>query len=188
MRHFYENMAVIEALKYRYNPGKRDNLNFLSKGVEMKKFLLIMSLAIFVLSFPVHVFAEADFSENVAGTYLITASSGQQRLWTFTKDGDILGTSSVQPKFDFSTQQGVWEVSGKHEVTAVLINFGFNKDNNVSYIGRLRATLKFDEKCRTLEGKFTLRKFEAPEDPMKPETDAGEPIIDTIKGQCIFIK
>ncbi len=26
--HLYENMAVIEALKYRYNLGKRDNLNF----------------------------------------------------------------------------------------------------------------------------------------------------------------
>jgi hypothetical protein len=153
----------------------------------MKNYLLIISLACSLLFFSVPSFAETDCSENVAGTYIVKESKGEQRLWTFTKGGNILGTSSAQPEFSFSHQQGNWELTGNNEVEAVIMNFGFNKDKSFSYIGRLKTALKFDEKCRTFEGEFVLRKFEHPENPMKPETDTGEPITDTFKGQRISV-
>lgn len=154
----------------------------------MNKDLLIISLALSFMFFSVPSLVEADCTDEIAGTYLVQDNNGDQRLWTFTQDGTILGTSSVEPKFSFSNQQGDWEASGNNGVAAVIMNFGFDKDNNLSYIGRLTATLKFDDNCRTFAGTYVLRKFQPPENPMKPETDTDEPITDTFKGQRISAK
>ncbi|KPA18228.1 conserved hypothetical protein, secreted [Candidatus Magnetomorum sp. HK-1] len=148
----------------------------------MKK-LFIVTLSFLVLSFSGNTFAGQDFSEKIVGTYLITENSGNQRIWTFFQDGNFLSTSSVQPRFGFNDQQGSWKKTGKNEIQGVLLNFGFKKDNSLDYTGRLTATIKFNKDGKTLEGQYSLRKYESPEDPMKPKTDAAKPILSTFKGQ-----
>ncbi|MEO8379575.1 MAG: hypothetical protein ABI779_07905 [Acidobacteriota bacterium] len=42
-----------------------------------------------------------------AGTYLIQEGGGAKDFWTFAADGAFFGTTSTQPLFHFSNQQGV---------------------------------------------------------------------------------
>ena len=151
----------------------------------MKKILIVMA-TMCILSFSICTFAEQNFSEKIAGTYFITEKSGNQRIWTFFQDGNFLSTSSVQKKFGFSDQQGIWTKKGNNEVQGVMLAFGFDKQNNLSYTARITATIKFDLDVQTLEGQYSLRKYEAPENPMKSETDTSKPIIVSFKGKRLL--
>jgi hypothetical protein len=130
----------------------------------------------------------SDMPEKIAGTYLVTESQGAKRLWTFTNDGNILSTSSAQEQFSFSDQKGTWRLTNDDTISVLLMAFGFNEDKSVSYIGRMEAELTFDKDFKTFDGKFVLRKYQLTEDPMKPETDTGDPIEDTFHGVAVSEK
>jgi hypothetical protein len=129
-----------------------------------------------------------DVPEKIAGTYLVTESKGAKRLWTFTNDGNILSTSSAQEQFSFSDQKGTWHITDDGTISVLLMAFGFNEDKSVSYIARMAAELKFDQDCKTFDGQFVLRKYQLTEDPMKPDTDTGDPIEDTFHGVAVSEK
>ena len=130
----------------------------------------------------------SDVSEKIIGTYLVTESKGPKRLWTFTNDGNILSTSSVQEQFSFSDQKGTWRLTDDGNISVLLMAFGFNVDKSVSYIARMEADLTFDKDFKAFDGKFVLRKYQLTEDPMKPDTDTGDPIEDTFHGVAVSEK
>jgi len=130
----------------------------------------------------------SDMPEKIAGTYLVTESKGGKRLWTFTNDGNILSTSSAQEQFSFSDQKGTWHITDDGTISVLLMAFGFNEDKSVSYIARMAAELTFDKDFNTFDGQFVLRKYQLTEDPMKPETDTGDPIEDTFHGVAVSEK
>ena len=111
----------------------------------------LISISILLFFLQVNINAEEHFSDKIPGSYLISEKSGNNRLWTFTKEGTILGTSSAQQKHSFSNQQGTWRVIKKNEVKATLLNFGYNKDGSVRYIGKLVAIIVFNETCETVK-------------------------------------
>ncbi len=154
--------------------------------MKKRSFMVIVAMLVFGLSISVFAGNFHNFHNRVAGTYLITTDSGQQRLWTFTNDGNVLGACSAQAQFNFSNQQGTWKMTGDNEVTALILNFDFGKDGNFISSGRMEAVMTFGKDVQNLKGSFTLRKFK----PQKNSMDPGSvsiilPIEDDFTGQRV---
>jgi hypothetical protein len=129
-----------------------------------------------------------SFSRNCAGTYLIQEGSGTQSLWTLEADGAFLGTSSAQQLFNFTNQQGVWEKDGNDGVKAVQLDFTFDGGGALLSVGRVDISLHtVGQGCSNIAGTFSLRFFEAGEDPLNPGTDTGTPITDTFTGRRLTV-
>jgi hypothetical protein len=140
--------------------------------------------------------AAQAFPAHCAGTYLIELLPARPgpanlHLWTLTKDGALLGTSSTQRVFHFSDAQGVWERDGDQGVKAVWLNFSFDPDSDeVSNITRRDITLHtVGRGCDNVAGTSTLRRFEAgtTEDPLDPASDTGEPVIQPFTGRRVRV-
>jgi len=130
----------------------------------------------------------SGFPENCAGTYLNQEGSGAQSIWTFGKDGSFLGTSSTQRAFNFSSQQGVWENDGSGDAKAVFLDFSFDAGGALLNIGRVDIVLHtVGQGCANIAGSFSLRFFEAGEDPLNPASDTGTPITDTFTGRRLTV-
>ena len=124
-----------------------------------------------------------------AGTYLFKSASNSLSMWTFTKDGNVLATSSVQKTLNFSDMQGVWKVTGPGEISALLLDFSFNDAGEPINVARLDVVLRQASRmCDKLEGELTLHFFEDGEDPLDPSTDTGEPLRDTLEGRRLTIQ
>jgi|SRR6185295_5969929 len=140
--------------------------------------LLACSSSLFAGSFP----------NNCAGTYLIQEGGGATSLWTLEADGVFLGTSSSQELFHFTNQQGTWEKDGNQGVKAVQLDFSFDGGGALINIGRVDIQLRtVGEGCANVAGTFSLRFFEAGEDPLNPATDTGTPITDTFTGRRLTV-
>jgi hypothetical protein len=139
--------------------------------------------------------AARAFPQRCAGTYLIQmtpgpAGHGAQHLWTLTKDGALLGTSSTQLVFNFSDAQGVWERDGNQGAKAVWLNFSFDPDSGeVIEVTRRDITLHtVGRGCDNVAGTSTLRRFEAgQEDPLNPASDTDEPVIQPFTGRRVSV-
>jgi len=130
----------------------------------------------------------ADFSRSCAGTYLIQEGGGAKSLWTLEADGVFLGTSSAQQLFHFSNQQGVWDKDGNDGAKAVLLDFSFDGSGALINVGRIDIRLHtVGQGCGNIAGTFSLRFFEAGEDPLNPATDTGSPINDTFTGRRLTV-
>lgn len=128
------------------------------------------------------------FPTSCAGTYLIQEGSGTRSLWTLEKDGTFVGTSSAQRAFNFSDQQGSWERDGANGVKAVLLDFSFDAGGAAINVGRIDISLNTaGNGCDNVAGSFTLRFFEAGEDPLDPASDTGAPISDTFTGRRVSV-
>ena len=139
--------------------------------------------------------AAQAFPHHCAGTYLIQmtpgpAGHGAQHLWTLTKDGALLGTSSTQRVFHFSDAQGVWERDGDQGVKAVWLDFSFDPDSG--------EAIRFTRRDITLHtvghggdnvaGTSTLRFFEVgKEDPLDPASATEEPVIQPFTGRRVRV-
>jgi len=122
------------------------------------------------------------------GTYLVQEGSGAQAIWTLERDGAFLGTSSTQPAFRFSDQQGSWEKDGNRGVKAVLLDFSFDAGGSAINVARADVVLRpVGGDYDTVEGEFTLRFFEPGEDPLDPASDTGQPITDTFTGRRVDV-
>jgi hypothetical protein len=125
-------------------------------------------------------------SRFCAGTYLIQQASGPKSLWTFDPDGAFLGTSSAQPKFNFSNQQGAW-TEDDQGAQGVLLDFSFDNSGNLINIGRVDASLHaVGDGCGNVAGSFSLRFCTAGEDPLNPST-CGTPTTDTFTGRRLTV-
>ena len=137
--------------------------------------------------------ARAELDEKrrgkcIVGTYLIEEGSGTRGIWTFNKDGNFIGTSSAQSLLNFSALQGVWEKTGHRAVTATLLDFSFDDQGNLLNIARVDIFVRgHGKKCENVDGEFSLRFFEDGEDPLKPETDTGQPFLDLFSGRRITV-
>lgn len=128
------------------------------------------------------------FPRSCAGTYLIQEGGGATSLWTLEADGAFLGTSSAQPLFNFSGQQGVWDKDGSAGAKAVILDFSFNGSGGLINVGRVDISLHtVGQGCANIAGSFSVRFFEAGEDPLEPSTDTGTPITDTFTGRRLTV-
>ncbi len=128
------------------------------------------------------------FPADCAGTFLTQEGSGAQSLWTFGKDGTFLGTSSTQKVFNFSNQQGVWQNDGAGNTKGVFLDFSFDSSGALLNIGRVDVLFHaVGHGCANIAGSFSLRFFEAGEDPLNPGSDTGTPITDTFTGRRLSV-
>jgi hypothetical protein len=130
----------------------------------------------------------SGFPRSCAGTYLIQEGSGTKSLWTLEADGVFLATSSAQPSFNFSNQQGVWDKDGNQGAKAALLDFSFDGSGTLINIGRVDIALHtVGDGCANVAGTISLRFFEAGEDPLNPGTDTGSAITDTFTGRRLTL-
>jgi hypothetical protein len=133
-------------------------------------------------------FADNGFPRSCAGTYLIQEGGGAKSLWTLEADGAFLATSSAQPSFNFSNQQGVWDKDGNRGAKAVLLDFSFDGSGTLINIGRVDIAIHtVGGGCANVAGTLSLRFFEAGEDPLNPSTDTGSAITDTFTGRRLTL-
>jgi hypothetical protein len=143
--------------------------------------------AVFARALPAAAADKGNARER-AGTYFIQEASGAQAIWTLERDGAFLATSSTQPLFRFSDQQGVWENDAGRGVRGVILDFSFDANGNAINVARADVSLRpVDGRYDSVEGEFTLRFFEPGEDPLDPSSDTGQPINDTFVGRRLEV-
>ena len=152
--------------------------------------LLFASLPVFLLAVPsAPLFAEA-LPASGAGTYQIQEDGGAKDFWTFAADGAFFGTTSTQPLFNFSNQQGSWEKAGSDGARGVLFAFVYNDDHTLMTTARIDIAFQTaGHGCDQIAGSLVVRTFEDGEDPLDPATDAGDPIAsDTFTGRRVRVR
>lgn len=124
---------------------------------------------------------------SCAGTFLIQEAGGAKDFWTFAADGAFFGTTSTQPLFHFSNQQGSWTKAGSDGARGVLFAFVFNDDNTLLTTARIDIAFQTaGQGCDQITGSLVVRTFEDGEDPLDPATDTGDPIAsDTFTGRRV---
>jgi hypothetical protein len=147
-------------------------------------FFTFLPLFLAVPSAPL--FADA-LPASCAGTYLIQEAGGAKDFWTFAADGTFFGTTSTQPLFHFSNQQGSWEKAGSDGARGVLFAFVYNDDNTLMTTARIDISFQTaGQGCGQIAGSLVVRTFEDGEDPLDPATDTGDPIAsDTFTGRRV---
>lgn len=146
--------------------------------------LFSASLLTFLFATPL---SAANVPASCAGTYLIQEDGGAKDFWTFAADGTFFGTTSTQPLFHFSNQQGTWSKAGNDGARGVLFAFVFNDDNTLLTTARIDITFQTTgQGCDQIAGSLVVRTFEDGEDPLDPATDTGTPIAsDTFSGRRV---
>jgi len=131
--------------------------------------------------------AAGPFPAACAGSYVIAEDGGTTSLWTFVADGTFFGTTSTQPLFNFSNQQGSWSRDGNDGGHGVLIAFVWNGDDTLATVARTDiAFAPTGVGCDEIAGSLVVRTFEDGEDVLDPSTDADDPIAeDTWTGRRI---
>src|SRR5690349_18288082 len=149
--------------------------------------LFFTSLPAFLLAVPfTPLFADA-LPARCAGTYLIQEAGGAKDFWTFAADGAFFGTTSTQPRYRFSNQQGSWEKDGSDGARGVLFALVYNDDNTLMTTARIDIAFQSaGQGCDQIAGSLVVRTFEDGENPLDPATDTGDPIAsDTFTGRRV---
>ena len=147
--------------------------------------LVFTSLAAVLLAVPFASLFADSLPARCAGTYLIQEAGGARDFWTFAADGGFFGTTSTQPLYHFSNQQGSWEKDGSDGARGVLFAFVYNDDNTLMTTARIDIAFHtVGQGCDQIAGSLVVRTFEDGEDPLDPATDTGDPIAsDTFTGR-----
>lgn len=153
----------------------------------MRPQLLHALICVFLLALPSAPASAAGFPASCAGTYLIEEDGGARDFWTFAADGTFFGTTSTQPLFNFSNQQGSWKKVGAAGAEGVLLAFVFDDDNTLLTVARVEIAFHtVGPGCDAIAGSLEVRTFEDGEDPLDPSTDTGDPIAsDTFSGRRV---
>jgi hypothetical protein len=148
---------------------------------------LIFATLPFLLVIPAAPLFAGSVPASCAGTYLIQEAGGARDFWTFTADGAFFGTTSTQPLYHFSNQQGSWAKDGSDGARGVLLAFVYNEDNTLMTTARIDITFQTaGQGCEQITGSLVVRTFEDGEDPLDPATDTGDPIAsDTFTGRRV---
>jgi hypothetical protein len=152
--------------------------------------LFFASLPAFLLAVPSAPLFAGALPASCAGTYLIQEGGGAKDVWTFATDGAFFGTTSTQPLFNFSNQQGSWEKAGSDGARGVLFAFVYNNDNTLLTTARIDIAFQTaGQGCDQIAGSLVVRTFEDGEDPLDPATDTGDPIAsDTFTGRRVQVR
>ena len=147
--------------------------------------LFLAALPAVLLAVPSASLFAGSMPARCAGTYVIQEDGGAQDFWTFAADGAFFGTTSTQPRYNFSNQQGTWKKAGSTGAQGVLFAFVYNDDNTLMSTARIDIAFHTtDQGCDQIAGTLMVRTFEAGEDPLDPATDTGAPIAsDTFTGR-----
>lgn len=150
-------------------------------------FFTVLAVCLAVPAVPL--FADA-LPASCAGTYLIDEAGGAKDFWTFAADGAFFGTTSTQPLYHFSNQQGSWEKAGSDGARGVLFAFVYNDDNTLMTTARIDIAFQAaGHGCDQIAGSLVVRTFEDGEDPLDPATDTGDPIAsDTFTGRRVHAR
>jgi len=151
------------------------------------RFFALLVVLLAVTSAPLYA---GSVPANCAGTYLIEEAGGARDFWTFAADGAFFGTTSTQPLYNFSNQQGSWTKDGNDGARGVLFAFVYNPDNTLQSTARIDIAFEADGKgCERITGSLVVRTFEDGEDPLDPATDTGDPIAsDTFTGRRVQVR
>jgi hypothetical protein len=129
----------------------------------------------------------AGKSGCMTGTYLVQEGSGTQSLWTFSKDGTILISSSAQGPLNFGDIQGAWKQTGNKAAHVTALDFNYGSTSVPAAVARIDVVATFSNQCTRMQGSFSLRFFTPGiEDPLDPSTDTGAPITDTFAGRKVL--
>ena len=152
--------------------------------------LFFTSLPAFLLAVPFAPLVADALPARCAGTYLIQEAGGAKDFWTFAADGAFFGTTSTQPLYHFSNQQGSWEKDGSDGARGVLFAFVYNDDNTLMSTARIDIAFQTaGQGCHQIAGSLVVRTFEDGEDPLDPATDTGDPIAsDTFTGRRVQVR
>jgi hypothetical protein len=129
----------------------------------------------------------AGFPASCAGTYLISEAGGARDFWTFAADGAFFGTTSTQPLYNFSNQQGSWRKDGAEGAKGVLLAFVFDEDNQLAVLGRIDIALAtVGSGCGEIAGSLEVRFYAPDEDPLGPDAlDVPPTFTDTFIGRRV---
>ncbi|HYR27811.1 MAG TPA: hypothetical protein VEU30_05065 [Thermoanaerobaculia bacterium] len=152
--------------------------------------LFFISLPVFLLAGPSAPLFADGLPASCAGTYLIQEAGGAKDFWTFAADGAFFGTTSTQPLYHFSNQQGSWVKAGSDGARGVLFAFVYNDDNTLMTTARIDIDFQtVGQGCDQIAGSLVVRTFEEGEDPLDPATDTGEPLAsDTFTGRRVQVR
>jgi len=130
----------------------------------------------------------SEFGNHVAGTFYVEEGSGTISLWTFNRDGTMIGASSAQAELGFGAQQGTWKRIGPLEIAAVHLDFSHDESGSLKNVARVDYTVRFDRKFRSFEGEFVMRFFDpTTQDPLDLSTYTGEPVTDSFCGRRLMV-
>lgn len=147
------------------------------------KLATVWILALVLLSAPL---LARGVPARCAGTYLIQEDGGAMDFWTFEPGGTFYGTTSTQPLYNFSNQQGSWRRNGRDGGKGVLLSFVWDDDNTLLTVARTEISFDVVGPGCEIAGSLEVRTFEGGEDPLDPSTDTGEPIAtDTFSGRRV---
>ena len=129
---------------------------------------------------------ESAIGEKIAGTYLLTEDDdGGSRIVTITADGNWLGIHSYQLNNKFSNQHGVWEKTGKREITVRTLNFSSLEDGVGS--SRFTFTVEFNKTYQQLSGELSGKLFPPGVDPLDPLAIPIKTFSNTFTGKRLII-
>jgi len=153
----------------------------------MRNRLVHVFFLLITLALPALPSLAQGFPAHCTGTYLIEEDGGARDFWTFAADGTFFGTTSTQPLFNFSNQQGSWKRVGRAGGQGVLFAFVWDDDNTLLTTARIDITFQTTGPgCSGIVGSLVVRTFEGGEDPLDPSTDTGDPIAeDTFTGRRV---
>lgn len=153
----------------------------------MKAKLVPASLLVLLLFASSTAALARGFPASCAGTYLIEEGGGARDFWTLEADGSFFGTTSTQPLFNFSNQQGSWRKDGAEGAKGVLLAFVFDDNNELALLGRIDIVLAtVGARCGEIAGSLEVRFFVPDEDPLGPDAlDVPPTFTDTFTGRRV---
>ena len=130
-----------------------------------------------------------SLGKKAAGTYFITIEpGGGSSIVTLTSDGNWLSTNSDQFSLAFGDQQGVWQDTGKRELTARVLDFNFSLPDGVQNgVTRSRWVVEFDKHFEELEGTVEVEIFAPDQNPLHPTEPPFFTLSSTFEGQRVTV-
>ncbi len=128
----------------------------------------------------------STIGKKIAGTYILTEDDdGGSRIVTITADGSWFGIHSYQFDNKFSNQQGVWENTGKREITVRTLDFISLKDGVGSAL--FNFTVEFDNAYQQVIGELSGKLFPPVVDPLDPVAVPIKTFNNTFTGKRLIV-
>lgn len=159
------------------------------KSRPVQSLLFVSLLFVLLLGGPSATVLAHGFPSSCAGTYLIAEGGGARDFWTLEPDGTFFGTTSTQPLFNFSNQQGSWRKDGGEGARGVLLAFVFDDNDELFQLARIDIALAtVGQGCGEIAGSLEVRLYEPDDDPLGPDALEGPPAFeDTFTGRRVTV-
>ncbi len=126
-----------------------------------------------------------------AGTYLWLAESGFQQIVTITRDGVFTIVAQRASVDGFSVGLGTAKRTGRREITARKIDFGFDPDGTPNSVSSVVYTMNFSDgrrgKFHRIEGSQVGEAFFPEQNPLAPTEPPFATFSSTFQGQRVTI-